>query len=406
MKSRLLFSVTGMLAALLSIWPDPGRAQEQPAPFKRGINVGDYLAYPQSDTWPIFRGPRAATGEGELRRMAAAGFDFVRLPVEPSPFLDRSPGEVQAMEERLVSFVKLITATGMRVMIAGWARHETTPRWRASQILERGDNAEFRAYVGFLKRLVVLLRDVPQDQWILEPMNEPQVTCWRSNGPDWTVLQRDIYNELCTVAPTLTIVLTPGCWSGIRGLKFFDLSGYDSRTLVDVHYYEPHSFTHQGTTWGDDALKSLAGLSFPPPLTDRQAATDASARLFQARNAKGGALAFTATLREIDAYIKQSQGIEHTETRMAEVKAWAEQQRISADRIIIGEFGVYRQPEVAKVADDGSRLRWLEAVRKAAEARGFGWALYAYHSSFGLVPDDATAKWDESMLPALGLKVP
>jgi endoglucanase len=404
MNPRLLFAVGGMLALLIAAWPASGMAQ--PAPFKRGINVGDYLAYPQSDAWPIFRGPRAATTDDELRRMAAAGFDFIRLPIEPSPFLDRSPGEVQAMEERLVTFVKRITAAGMRVMVAGWARHETTPRWRPSHILERRDNAEFRAYVGFLKRIVVLLRDVPQDQWIVEPMNEPQVACLRTDGPDWTVLQRDIYNELRAIAPTLTIVLTPGCWSGIRGLKHLDMSGYDGRTLVDVHYYEPHVFTHQGTTWGDETLKSLAGLSFPPSLTDRQVATESSARLFQARGAKGGALAFTATLREIDAYIRQNQGIDHTAARMAEVQDWAEQQRIGADRIIIGEFGVYRQPEAAKAADDGSRLRWLEAVRNTAEARGFGWALYAYHSSFGLVPDDATAKWDEAMLPALGLKVP
>jgi endoglucanase len=406
MRLKALLIITGVLVGSNCILLDLSQAQSATVPLKRGINVGDYLAYPQSETWPIFRGPRTATTDDEFQRMAAAGFDFIRLPVEPSPFLDRSPGEVQALEERLVSFVKRVAATGMRVMVTGWARHETTPRWRPAQVLATRDSAELRTYVEFLKRIVVLLRDIPQDKWVLEPMNEPQVVCWRGDGPDWTVIQRNIYKELRAIAPTLTIVLTPGCWSGTRGLKHLDLAGYDARTLVDVHYYEPHSFTHQGTTWGDEGLKSLAGLSFPPSLTDRQAATDASARLFEARGARGGAPAFTSTLRELDDYIRNDRGPDYIGKGMATVKDWAEQQGITADRVIIGEFGAYRQPATAKVSDDGSRARWLEAVRSAAEAQAFGWALYAYHSDFGLVSDEATAAWDNAMLPALGLKVP
>lgn len=377
-----------------------------PAPFKRGINIGDYLAYPGSDEWPIFRGPRAETSDAELTRLANAGFDFVRLAVEPSPFLDRSPGDVQAMERRLVAFVQRIVATGMRVMIAGWARHESTPRWRALQIIATRDSAELRAYVGFLKRIVVLLRDIPQDRWVLEPMNEPQVVCRRTDGPDWTIIQRDIYQELRAVAPTLTIVVTPGCWSAIRALEHLDMAGYDARTLVDVHYYEPHSFTHQGTTWGNDALKALGGLSFPPQLTNRKAATEASARLFEARGANGGAAAFVPTLREIDDYIETNRDAAYIAKRMAEAKAWAARQRVDTSRIIVGEFGAFRQPAEAKAPDDGSRLRWLATVRKAAEAQGFGWALFAYHSPFGLVTDDARATWDTPMLPALGLTGP
>jgi endoglucanase len=201
-------------------------------------------------------------------------------------------------------------------------------------------------------------------------------------------------------------VLTPGCWSAIRALKHLDMAGYDARTLVDVHYYEPHVFTHQGTTWGNESLKALSGLAFPPDRTDRQTATEASARLFQTRGQKGGAAAFAETLREIDDYLRTNRGEGHVAASMGELKAWARQQRIGSERIIIGEFGAYRLAKEAKVADDGSRLRWLETVRRTAEAQGFGWALYAYHSDFGLVADEAKATWDDAMLPALGLKVP
>ena len=374
--------------------------------FRRGVNLGDYLAYPTSEAWPIFRGPRAATTDAELSRLAAAGFDFVRLAVEPSPFLDRSPGEVQALEDRLVDIVQRITAAGMKVMLSGWARHESTTSWRAEQILETRNGEAFERYLSFLQRIVVLLRDVPADRWALEPMNEPQVACLRTSGPDWAEFQRSVYRALRAMAPSLTIVLTPGCWSAIRGLVHLDLTGYDARTLVDLHFYEPHSFTHQGTSWGEDSLKALTGLAFPPSLTDRHAAIDASARLFQARGDKAGAAGFAQTLREIDAYIKDDHGIAHIARRFGEAKAWADREGVAPSRIVIGEFGAWRQPPEAKAADDGSRNRWLETVRKAAEAQGFGWALYAYHSDFGLVLDDLTAKWDDTMLPPLGLRQP
>lgn len=402
LRRGLGLAMAGLVICLClgtSVW-----AQSAPAPLRRGINIGDYLAYPQDAQWPIFRGPRAATSDTELRRLADAGFDFVRLAVEPSPFLDRSPGEIQAMEQRLVSIVQRITASGMRVMISGWARHETTPRWRNSQIVASRDGAELGRYIEFLKRIIVLLRDVPQDHWVLEPMNEPQALCWRSDGPDWTIIQRDIYLQLRAIAPQLTIVLTPGCWSKIEGLEHLDMTGYDARTLVDVHFYDPYTFTHQGATWGDEWIKYLAGLSFPPARTDRQAATDASARLFQARQGSGGAQAFAETLRKVDVYMKEDIGPERIGQTFDVLTAWAQRHKVSADRIIIGEFGAYRQPKEARAADDGSRLRWLEAVRKSAEARSFGWALYAYHSDFGLITEDAKATWDEPMVPALGLK--
>lgn len=378
---------------------------EVPPALKRGINIGDYLAYPQSPVWPIFRGPRAATSDAELTRLAAAGFDFVRLPVEPSPFLDRSPGEVQALEDRLVDFVRRITATGMKVMVSGWARHETTPRWRAPQIVASRDNPDLKAYLEFLKRIIVLLRDVPKDRWVLQPMNEPQAICWRTDGPDWTLVQRDVHRELRAFAPNLTLVLTPGCWSKIEALPHFDMTGYDANTLVDIHYYDPYTFTHQSATWTADWIKHLAGLSFPATPESRQATIDASTRLFAARKT-GGERAFAETLRKIDVYLKEDFGPRQIAANFASLRAWADRHRVAPARIVIGEFGAYRQPPEAQARDDGSRNRWLEVVRASAEAQGFGWALYAYHSDFGLVRDEAAATWDDSMLPALGLKVP
>jgi endoglucanase len=382
-----------------------GRPSVAPPALRRGINLGDYLAYPSSPTWPIFGGLRASTTDEELRRLRAVGFDFVRLSVEPSPFLDRSADQVRQLEQRLVSFVKRINAAGLRVMVTGWPRHETTPGWRANDVVASVDSEAYRRYLGFLKRMIVVLQDIPLDQWVLEPINEPQSICQRTDGPDWTVVQRHLYAQLRNVAPRLTLVLTPSCWSSIRGLEHFDMAGYDARTLVDWHYYDPFTFTHQSATWtSDEWRKYIAGLSFPPSRTNKAAATDASARLFMQRQPNGGPAGFQETLRQIDVYVAENFGPERIAQDFAKVRAWADKQGLAPERVILGEFGAYRQPGSAKAPDDGSRARWHETIRSNAERLGFGWAYHAYHSDFGLVADDATGAWDNTIPPALGLK--
>jgi endoglucanase len=87
------------------------------------------------------------------------------------------------------------------------------------------------------------------------------------------------------------------------------------------------------------------------------------------------------------------------------LRAWVDKHKLSPHRVVIGEFGALRPPPEAKSPDDGSRARWFETVRKAAESHGFGWALYAYHSDFGLIVDDDKAAWDASLAKALGVQL-
>ena len=169
-----------MTVAILCVWSVLPAKSADIDGWRRGINHGDYLAYPQASEWPIFRGPRASTTDAELSALATAGFDFIRLAVEPSPFLDLPPDKVAVLERRLVSFVERAQAAGLKVMVSGWARHETTPRWRAPNILASASGSELKAYLGFLERIVRLLAHIPSSQWALQPMNEPQ-----ANAADW-----------------------------------------------------------------------------------------------------------------------------------------------------------------------------------------------------------------------------
>lgn len=379
-------------------------ARAEPSGWRRGINMGDYLAYPSSTEWPIFRGPRANTTDAELERLKSLGLDFIRLAVEPLPFVARTPAEIRTSEQRLTAFVKRANAAGLKVMITGWARTESTSL-RPQDIVATGSSDAYRAYMVFLKRVIELTRTVPRDMIALELMNEPQAVCRRTDGgPDWAVIQRQMFGELRAAAPDLTLVLTTGCWSRLEALTHIDLAEYDRNILIDVHYYEPWMFTHQGATWTLPWIKSLAGLSFPPARTDKQTATDASARLFVTRRPTGTAAEFQETLRKIDEYVAVDHGPDRIAADMRAIATWAKANGLAPERMIVGEFGFLRQPAaVAGGADDGGRLRWLAVTRQSAEAAGLGWAHFAYHAEFGLVTDDATAKLEPAMLSALGL---
>lgn len=91
-----------------------------------------------------------------------------------------------------------------------------------------------------------------------------------------------------------------------------------------------------------------------------------------------------ANLREasgaVSKYMDQGWGPERM-TKMAEsAAAWAKRNQA---RLVVTEFGVLRQG-----IDTGSRLRWLQDVRKALETAGIGWTVWDYADVFGVAQSE------------------
>lgn len=403
-RRRLVASVLALAGVALAALGAPALAEGPAAPkFRRGINLGDYMAYPSSEVWPIYSGPRKETTDIELRRLAALGLDFIRLPVEPGPLIERSPQDVTALERRLVDIVRRSLAAGLGVIVTGFPRHEQG-KLTAAEILRSQSSPALDAYTAFLRRMAVLLAEIGDARVALALMNEPQPDCVRKDGPDWTATQQRLHAEVRRTAPRLAIVVTGGCWSHLDGLKHLEMAPYDALTLVDVHYYYPFKFTHQSATWTAPELRFLGGLSFPAKRTNKAKATAASARLFNLRRPNGKAEEFAASLRWLDHYLLENEDEATVAGHIKSISDWADAQRIDRGRVVIGEFGALRLPAEIGFKDDGSRARWLGAVRKSIETQGLGWALWSYHAGFGLLDDEAKGRFDRGMVDALGLK--
>ena len=76
--------------------------------------------------------------------------------------------------------------------------------------------------------------------------------------------------------------------------------------------------------------------------------------------------------------------------------------RFADDRpFFVGEFGVLKQHAPAP-----DRVRWLEAVRRACETNGMGWAHWEYQSGMGFAEGEpGSRRLDPAALGALGLNV-
>ena len=80
-----------------------------PPTFVRGINAWPWLVMPMADpppgkpypVWPPFDASRPIPSKADLAALAAAGFDFIRLAVDPAPFLNTQDVPASDQFERL-----------------------------------------------------------------------------------------------------------------------------------------------------------------------------------------------------------------------------------------------------------------------------------------------------------------
>jgi endoglucanase len=148
--------------------------------------------------------------------------------------------------------------------------------------------------------------------------------------------------------PTRNVIIGPGNWNGLEALPKLVLPADDRHIIVAFHYYHPMEFTHQGAPWVPQ-YKQL-GVTW------------------------GSEADYALLDKELDI-----------------VKAWSQAQNRP---MTLDEFGAY---ETGAMAD---RVRWTNAVTRAAEARGFPWAYWQFDKDF-IVYDIDKGAWVEPILHAL-----
>src|SRR5947207_3079129 len=102
-----------------------GHAENAPSAtgFRRGIAISHVFAWapvkpaPSQDfVFPPFENSARSLGN-ELKSISRTGFDFVRLAVDPGPFLRFQGSQRDQLDDMLMDRVKLILSSGLSVIV-------------------------------------------------------------------------------------------------------------------------------------------------------------------------------------------------------------------------------------------------------------------------------------------------
>lgn len=326
----------------------------------------------------------APVGAEELRGLRAAGFDHVRIPVDPvalgwSP--QRGPGLAQS--PRLRAAIDAALAAGLDVIV------DMHPSEQTKQEIERG-GLWADGYIAMWAALARELRALPAQRVAFELFNEPGFYGW-TGGAAWSRYQQRLVAAVRAQAPGRSLIVSGRKGGSLEGLT--ELTPLDDERLIySFHYYLPYVFTHQGASWmrGDRWTTAGHWRAVRYPAKAARAAlphTDGKVEKERARD-------------ELADYFRDGWNRERIAAQWRPLREWAQRHRV---RVHCGEFGVIRDG-----VDPVSRYRWIGDVRALAEANGWGWSVWNYADDFGLtahsnIRGEPRGALEPAALRALGL---
>jgi endoglucanase len=180
---------------------------------------------------------------------------------------------------------------------------------------------------------------------MFEILNEPS----RAMDAAWNKLHAEALGIIRKTNPSRNVLIGPAFWNNIRWLGKLELPTNDRHIIVEIHYYEPHEFTHQGASWAPEYAK-LSGIRWGAP-----------------------------------------KDLAKIEKDFDTADAWSKKH----DRpIYLGEFGAY---DKAPLED---RIKYTAAVARAAEKRGWAWGYWQFDGNF-IVYDIDKDEWYKPIHEAL-----
>jgi endoglucanase len=320
--------------------------------------------------------------EADLRAVYQAGFDHVRIPVDPA-FLGWSPdGNQDAAEGKIVAtltyLASLVTTQKLALII------DIHPSAALMERIEADDEAA-NAFVSLWSKMAAGLRLTSPDNVALEILNEPPY--YSGNPARWPKLAARIVASIRASLPQHLLIVGGRFSNGIDGL--LELQPLpDPNILYVFHFYDPFIVTHQGASWWRDKQDTAIGFmqNVPYPAT--------LGAISQIHLISGGNKAVAT--KEIAAYAVSGWDREKIAGEIDKAASWARHYRV---KLICTEFGVLKD-----ATNPAARLNWLTDMREALERHGIGWSVFDLVDTFGI----ATRQGDRleispEMRRALGL---
>lgn len=364
---------------------------------KRGLNLDQWVTWPAEDKWgerqAILPYPewRKFLKADDLEALKDAGFDFLRMPVDPAPFLsDRTAALRGDLFASVLDSARMINRAGLKVVVdlhlipAGGNR-----KIGMSEVMD--NPATFDAYVDVVRAMAKTLAREDPRLVALELMNEPIVDCDENGTSLWPDRQKQLFAAARASATRLTLVLTGGCYSNAASLAKVDPKAIaDDNIIWAFHSYDPFLLTHQGATWAGDFIQYVTGLPYPLTAVPK-ARLDMALDTIRDRirteapwARQSGLLAYLD--EQVSAMDTPEKLLGVMDAPFATVDAWARANGVKPQDITLGEFGMIRK-EYGNgfVMPAAYRTAYVRDMIARAEAHGFSWSVWSYGGAFGIV---------------------
>ena len=370
-----------------------------------GVTGPDKLAYVERP----FESEPHRLSPPEIEAVKRAGFDFVRLTLDPGPFLQFEGKARDGLDETLTARIRELLSAGLNVIV-DFHPNTQVAAYAPDKLLRTASPEMFGRFVATVGRTAGLLRPFDPARVAIEPMNEPNTGYTPQTERDWQLMMTELYRAARSAAPEHTVVVTGGQGSDIKGLVKMEPAAFGANTLFTFHFYEPFLFTHQSVAspipqafgW-----RYVSALPYPATGMDAEALWAAASARANADTKASAAqkLAGLAKLRNDLQDYGTAGTVRSVAAAMDRVAAWAGAHRIATTRILLGEFGVTRTYSRYRGALDSDRKNWLGDIRTEAERRGFRWAYWNLKGYGGMAMQrqDGQPELDDTIVQALGL---
>lgn len=348
---NLLFPAPLLLLILVTFTQT---AHAAPITLKRGVNLEGWMSNP---TFRVLENSDLTA----LEAIRKAGFDFVRLPLNPRFFIEARANapEPRASLERILQAAR---KQNLKVVVSLYSEDDIK-----LEALKGG--AARDTYLALLERLGMVLNPYGAAWVAFEPMDEPidpsRPDCSPSSY-DWNSVQGQFVSAARRGAPQLTLLVSGLCYSSAYSM--IQMKPLEDKNLIySFQFVDPLVFTQQGNPIN---AEWVGFKNIPYPVSEAKLRAQIPAMLKGVPDPKLRK-AMAATLED---YAKSAYGEAQIRSELEGAQGWARQQNVS---VMLKSFAVHSS------APRADRLRWFRDVRTLAENSKMPWAVWTWTSPYG-----------------------
>src|SRR6266704_1692148 len=244
---------------------DPSLSRWRAGHLRHGINLSEWFAQVYDPKGYTKDHLETWITADDIALIKSMGFDHVRLSVNPEPMMrhnmaDQIPPDYLGY---LDDSVKMILDHGLAVIIDMHPESE----FKARLVKEDSFVEQFS---DFWRATARHYSTYDPEMVYFEALNEPEFR----DPYRWAGVQAKLANSIREGAPQHTIIAAGANWSDVQDLLAMTPLP-DPNVIYNFHFYDPHVFTHQGATWGENYWHSVKSLPYPstPESAEKAAAT-------------------------------------------------------------------------------------------------------------------------------------